>query len=145
MKDKLAALSGKSIFFLDRDGTLTLGDQLLPGANQLLDTLGKRGKLFYVLTNNSSKTPSEHFSRFKALGMHVSSENVLVSIQAALAYMKQKGYREIFWVATAKQGQYIESSGFYYDETTPDALLLTYDTEITYQKLKKLTFLARKD
>ncbi|MHA1682824.1 MAG: HAD-IIA family hydrolase [Promethearchaeota archaeon] len=142
-RNLLTGLREKKIFFLDRDGTLTLGSQVIPGANKFLDRLVERRKIFYVLTNNSSKTPLEHFQRFKELGLHVELENVLVSIQAAISFMRTSGYKKVFWIATRAQSAFIEENGFEYDEETPEAIMLTYDTELTYEKLVKLTFLVR--
>ncbi len=84
--NEIKKLGSKKIFFIDRDGTLTLGNKLITGSNDFLNELKNKNKLFYVLTNNSSRTPKEHFNKFSNLNLNLSEDNVLVSIQSALLF-----------------------------------------------------------
>ena len=45
-----------SAAFNDMDGTIYLGNQLLPGAQSWLDLLNENGIPYYFLTNNSSRS-----------------------------------------------------------------------------------------
>ena len=45
-------------FVFDMDGTVYLGEEVIPGAIELLDEIERQGKRFFFFTNNFvSKTP----------------------------------------------------------------------------------------
>jgi len=141
--DNISKLKNKKIFFLDRDGTLTLGENVIEGALDFLNYLKKENKYFFVATNNSSLTPKEHLGRFNKLGLNLKEENILVSSISAINFLKNKGFKNIFWVANKNVSKYFEENGLVYDDRSPQALLITYDNEINYEKLKKLTNFVR--
>jgi HAD superfamily hydrolase (TIGR01450 family) len=136
-------LRNKKIFFLDRDGTLAVGKRPIPDVNRFLEALSSTGKIFYVLTNNSSKTPVQHYERLISLGLNLKLDNVLVSIQAAISFLRTNGYQKIYWVANRSIEQYMLENGFKFEKQHPDCILLTYDTELTYEKLVQLVMLVR--
>jgi HAD superfamily hydrolase (TIGR01450 family) len=137
-------LKDKKIFFLDRDGTLTIEKTLIPGSDKFVSELKKNNKNTYICTNNSSITPKKHSENFKEIGIDINESETLVSISSAIEYIKSKNITEIFWVATEEVSKYLINNGFRYNENTPDAVLLTYDTEINYEKITKLTNLVKK-
>ncbi len=136
-------LRDKKIFFLDRDGTLAIGLRPIPDVNRFLKALTSAGKVFYVLTNNSSKTPVQHYERLISLGLNVKQENILVSIQAAITFLRDNGYQKVYWVANKSVEQYMLENGFKFEKQRPDCILLTYDTELTYEKLVNIVTLVR--
>ena len=142
--DKLKQLKSKKVFFIDRDGTLTLGKGLIKNSSLFLDKLKEKNKNFFILTNNSSKTPNEHFENFEKLGLKIEKENVLVSIDASISFFKEKKVKKIYWVANKKVDTYIKECGFLFDDKNPQAALLTFDNEINYAKLVKFTQFIRK-
>lgn len=135
-------IKDKKIFFIDRDGTLTLGESIIDGALEFLNNLKKTGKHFLVATNNSSLTPKEHLNKFNSLGLCLNPENILVSSSSALLFLKQNNFNRIFLVANRNVSNFFKKEGIVLDEKNPQAILLTYDTEINYSKLKKLTSLV---
>jgi len=142
--EKIGGLKNKKIFFIDRDGTLTLENEIISGAIEFLDVLKKKGKKFMVVTNNSSRTPKEHLNQFNKLGLGLKEGNILVSSASAVAFLKQKKIKKVFWVANKNVSKYFSEEGLVYDEKTPKAILLTYDDEINYKKIRKLTNFVRK-
>lgn len=142
--DKLNSIKDKKIFFIDRDGTITLEDEIIPGAKDFIDHLDKKGILYYIITNNSSRTPEKHLEKLNNIGFNFSIDNILVSTDSALNYFKNKGIKKLFYIANNEVSNYILSKGFEFDENKPDALLLTYDNEINYSKMRKFVKLLRK-
>jgi NagD protein len=136
-------LQDKKIYFLDCDGTLALGDKPLPGAWEFLQTLKNKNKIFYILTNNSSKTPRQHLAKFNNLELGLKEENILVSSGAALEYFKQHNIKEIFWLANSEVSEFISSNNFIFTKINPQAGLLTYDNTLDYQKLNDFISLIR--
>lgn len=141
--DNIPELINKKIFFIDIDGTLMLGNNVIEGANRFIDKLGESNKLFYILTNNSSKSPQQHLQKLNSAGLNVSINNVLVSTVSALEYLKQNKIKNIYFIANSEVSEYILNQGFSFDDESPEALLLTYDDELTYEKIKKFSLFVR--
>jgi HAD superfamily hydrolase (TIGR01450 family) len=139
----LIKVSKKKIFFLDGDGTLYLGDKEISGAKEFILKLKEKNRIVYLLTNNSSKTLKEHYERLKEIGIPIEMTEIYVSIQPALEFLKKEGINEIYWLANSKVSKFIEEQGFKFNEESPKAILLTYDTEINYNKITRLTYLIQ--
>ena len=129
----------KKIVFLDGDGTLYLGKQILPGAKELLNHLEKNHIQPVICTNNSSKTPAYYAQQLQTMGFSVSEKNILVSIQPALSFFKKNKITSIYYAANKAVGNYIQDEGFTYTTQNPQAVLLTYDTELDYEKITLMT------
>ncbi len=142
--NKIQYLKNKKIFFIDRDGTLSLENEIIQGSPEFIDHLKKNNKIIYILTNNSSNTPKKHLEKVKEMGLNVDLENILVSIEPALNFLKENGFTNLYWVANKDVSEHIKSEGFVFNEKNPKAILLTYDTEINYKKLEKTVNLIRK-
>ena len=56
MKNLTSALENIEAVFLDLDGTIYMGDNLIPGAIDFLNRIEKRGIKRFFLSNNSSKS-----------------------------------------------------------------------------------------
>lgn len=142
--EKLKELKYKKIFFIDRDGTLTLEDDVISGAKEFINILKNKGLTFFVSTNNSSRTPKEHLYRFNRLGLKLEERNILVSSMSAVAFLKHKKINKLFWVANENVSKYFIEEGLVYNEKNPEAVLLTYDDNLSYEKIRKLTNFVRK-
>ena len=53
-------LSEKKLFLFDIDGTVALGDVLLPGAAEFFQEIKERGGQFVFITNNSTKSIADY-------------------------------------------------------------------------------------
>ena len=61
-------LRNAELFLFDMDGTLYLGDQVYPGAIELINLLPIIGKQYIYLTNNSSRSGTDYITRLRRLG-----------------------------------------------------------------------------
>ena len=138
--EHLEELRRRTVFFLDRDGTLTLESRPLPGAAEFLAMLRKRGAMPFLLTNNSSKTPGEHRAALARCGIEFREEEVLLSTDVAARHLKAAGLTRIFWIASEKVGQHLtQKHGLLFADRDPQAVLLTYDDTLSYAKLVDVT------
>lgn len=137
-EERLAELASRRLFLLDRDGTLTLSERKLPGVDEFLARVRATGRDFLVLTNNSSKSPRRHWENFRRMGLDVALGNVLVSIEPAVAFLKERGLTRVHLVANAEVTEFVRAQGIDVVDDAPQAALLTYDTELTYAKLVAL-------
>ncbi len=134
--DKLAHIQ---CFLMDMDGTIYLGDQLLPGAREWLALLESREVTYYFLTNNSSRSRLEYAQKLNRLGLAVPEEHIFTSGEATAIYLqKEFPGASLYVVGTPPLQAEFKRHGFTLTEDDPDVAVLGFDTTLTYDKLWKL-------
>ena len=127
------------LYLLDMDGTFYLGDHLLPGALEFLDKVRASGRRFCFLTNNSSKSRGAYLDKLAALGARVSEQEMFTSGDATLEYLEMAGIsKDILLIGTPSLEAQFAAAGYRLDSPAPQAVVLGFDTTITYQKLTAL-------
>ena len=58
----------KKTYFIDLDGTMYRGSQIIEGAKEFIDTLTKRGERFVFLTNNAKRTKRQNVEHMEQMG-----------------------------------------------------------------------------
>ena len=142
--ETIKTLKNKKFFLLDKDGTLSLGNTILEGTLEFIQTLRNNNINFAVATNNSSKTGEMHLEKLNAMGLNFTEDNMIVSLDVAIDYLQNNGIKKIFWLANENVNAHL-SKFFIFDKEAPEAILITFDTELNYQKLLDLTSLLHKD
>ncbi|SVC45402.1 uncharacterized protein METZ01_LOCUS298256, partial [marine metagenome] len=79
-------LEGIEAVFLDLDGTLYLGDQLIEGALDFLARLEGSGTRRFFLSNNSSRSVDQYVEKLRGMGVPASPGDVLLSTHDLLAW-----------------------------------------------------------
>ncbi len=131
-------------FLLDMDGTFYLGERLLPGAARFIDLLKAQGKDFLFLTNNSSKHRGLYAEKITRMGVPIPETKVFTSGEATALYLKkQDGPARLYVVGTPALEEEFRQHGYTLDETSPQAVVLGFDTTLTYAKLWKLCDFVR--
>ena len=125
-------------FLLDLNGTVYLGDRLIPGAREFIDALRRLGRRYCFLTNNSSRSKAAYVDKLTRLGIAVEPGQVMTSGEATALYLKarQPGAR-IFLLGTEDLAREFVQHGFALVDKAgqPDWVVLGFDTTLTYQKL----------
>ena len=131
-------------FLLDMDGTIYLGDQLLPGADDFIQLLSRRDIQYFFLTNNSSRSRNDYTAKLRSLGLEVPAEQILTSGEAAASTLASRieGAR-IYLVGTPSLEREFLDHGFKLSDENPDTVVLGFDTTLTYDKLSRLCSLVR--
>lgn len=139
MINDIVRLQKIKCFLMDMDGTITLGDQLLPGARDWLSLLQAHAIPYYFLTNNSSLSQVDYEEKLRWLGLEVPGERIFTSGEAAAIYLK-KTYpgASLYVVGTPSLREEFTRHGFTQTEDNPDLVVLGFDTTLTYKKLWKL-------
>lgn len=133
------------LFLFDMDGTLYLGDEVFPGAIELMEALPQMGKKYIYLTNNSSRAGKDYISRLRRLGFPCEEENVFSSGMATGMYLRQKSPNaKVFPVATAAFRRELESYGVNLVEQDADTVVVGFDTELVYEDLNKACHFLRR-
>lgn len=121
------------------DGTVYLGERLLPGAVRLLEVLEMRGCRHLFLTNNSSKDSRQYVDKLRRLGLPATTEDVLTSGAATALYLHRlRPGARVFVVGTPALEADFSAQGFIVTAEAPDVAVLGFDTTLTYAKLWKL-------
>ncbi len=130
-------LLGCKLFLLDMDGTLYLGDEVFPGAIELIHTLEKTGRHYIYLTNNSSRAGSDYIVRLKRLGFPCEEENVFTAGMATGLYLQQQHPGEkVCVVGTKAFRKELESYGVQIAESEAPVVCVGFDTELVYRELE---------
>lgn len=135
-------LSRKKAFVCDLDGTLFLGGNPIPGAVKFVIDKTNSGRFkFFYLTNNTSKCPEEYMKKISGAAIPVVPEQILTPLITLESYIREKGYRSVYLIATEKVKAHMESRlndvgvTFGFDPEENELIALAYDREITYDKL----------
>lgn len=142
--DAVATLRRVRALGFDLDGTLYLQDRVLPGATELLRLLDERGIRTVFATNNSSRTKAAYVEHLAAMGLPADRERVLTSNDVAAAHLRRQGFGRPFLVASQEVVEEYEGLGLRHTEGDADCVLLTFDTTLTYDKLRVADRLVRR-
>jgi len=88
-------------FLFDMDGTLVLGDKNnkgltpLPGALELTRHLHERSIPFVILTNGTTRTPTQYAELMRGLGFPVPDGMMLTPSAVAAEYMARRGFKRV--------------------------------------------------
>ena len=77
-------------YLLDLDGVVYRGDQVLPGACELVEWLDATGRKVFYLSNNSIATPQQVEAKLLRLGMPRPKGRVLTAGYAAARVLAQR-------------------------------------------------------
>ena len=140
--DKLFAdfdITGKDALILDLDGTVYLGSNpITPAVDWINSNAGNYD--FYYLTNNTSRTPADYVKKLSAVGIHADEESIVTPLYALSDYIRAQGLKSAYLLANKSVEVYLKAQhpdvAFDYDFENNQAVILTYDDEINYEKFK---------
>lgn len=132
-------------FLLDMDGTVYLGDQLLPGAREFIDYLLEKSIPFLFISNNSSKNELVYQRKLNKLGLKVTIDHIFTSGQATADYINEK-YRDskVFLLGTRSLKATFIEKGIDLQDKDPGIAVLGFDISFTYKELWYFCDLIRK-
>lgn len=135
-----SALRRKKLFLFDLNGTLYLGDRLFGGVCELLSLIRTRGGQYRFLTNNSSRSVAAYVEKLARLGVAAEESDFLTSVDALISYLRTQGDkdRRYYVCGTESMKSQLRAAGLSLAATRDDAnaLLMGFDTELTFQKLE---------
>ena len=137
-------LKDKKLFVLDMDGTFYLGNRIIEGSLQFIDKLRKTGKDYLFFTNNSSRTSEYYIQKLAKMNCSIGKKQIATSGDVTINYLK-KHYsgKKIYLLATPIVEKQFFESGIELDENNASAVVVTFDTTLTYDKLSRACTLIR--
>lgn len=134
-------LNDIKIFLLDMDGTFYLGNRLIDGSAEFIDTLDKLDKRYIFLTNNSSKSKKVYKDKLNSLGCVVDEEIIFTSGEATSIYLNSiKANPKVFLLGTPALEEAFIKEGIEVvnkSDEKPEFVVMGFDTTLTYEKLWK--------
>lgn len=134
--NNISPIKHKNIFIFDLDGTVYIGDKVIPGVAHLISHLTKKGKKIYFMSNNSSRSKQEYASKLISMGIPTKCDDLILSTDGVIDFLKKENIIEIYVLGTQSMCQLFIDNGFNIQSKSPTYVVLGYDTELSYSKLK---------
>lgn len=140
----MKSLSDISLFMLDMDGTIYLGDRLFDCTKPFLAQVRANHGKYLFLTNNSSKNRGAYVEKLARMGIEAEPDEVFTSGEATTIYLKGKmpGARVAVMGMPTLEREF-EEAGFQLDMDRPDCLVLGFDQRFDYAKMTRLCDIVR--
>lgn len=126
-------------YLFDLDGTIYLGDTLLPGAHRLLTVLRARGRTPMFLSNNPTKDPAMYAEKLSRLGIPTEPQHVVNPLVTLAAWLRREapGSR-VFVLGSEPLRRAVVGAGCTLSEDPEliDVVVASYDTSFDYRKLQ---------
>ena len=128
-------LDGVDAVFLDLDGTIYLGGDLIPGALEFLERCDEKGVKRFFLSNNSSRSVNQYLKKLHDFGIPAEEKDVLLSTHDLLSWLAKNDISQTWLIGTEGMREMLEERGIATNSETPEYVVLGYDTEINYEKI----------
>lgn len=130
-------------FVMDMDGTIYLGNSVIDGAKEMIETVREQGKKVYFFTNNSSRSPMGYVKKLTDLGFKdIKREDIMTSGDVMINYLKkQKKNPKVYLSGSPELEKQFEAAGIELlpnDCESPDFAVLGFDTTFNFEKANTL-------
>lgn len=139
-------IDSKKCFVFDLDGTVYLGDRPIQGTIDFIRRNIERCEIFF-LTNNTSKNLDDYTKKLAGFGIHVGMERILSPLLPLVDYLNEQRINRIYPVGNTSFRVYLRQRMPEIVFTSGDdcqAVVLGYDTELTYEKLAESCLLLQR-
>ena len=129
-------------FIFDLDGTVYLGDQLIEGAAEAIQTLRERGDKVVFLSNKPIATRQSYAEKLTRMGIPTAVEDVLNSSLIAARYLQQvmEPEEKVLVIGEQPIRDELLAHGIPLSEEPEEVqyVVLSWDRQFTYEGLNKL-------
>lgn len=126
-------------YIFDLDGTIYLGDELLPGAGRLVQALRERGKRVVFLSNNPTKDPAQYAEKLTRLGLPTSPEETVNPVVTMTRWLLDNHPdATVFPIGEEPLENALRGAGIRMSEDPAeiDIVIASYDRGFEYRKLQ---------
>jgi len=126
-------------YLLDIDGTVSLGEKMIDGADKFIEHVRSEGNKIIFMTNNSSKNGLAYKAKLGRMGIDASTDDIFTSGDATIYYLNDiKKGSNVFLLGNEFLQEDFVKAGFNLvtgrDEDV-DFVVLGFDTTLTYEKI----------
>ena len=126
-------------YIFDLDGTVFLGDALLPTVGETIAALRGYGMPVVFLSNNPTRTRAEYIAKLTRLGLDVAPDDIIHSSLVMANFLRRRmpGAR-LFVVGEEPLKTELQAAGFELteDPRRVDAVIASFDRTFAYRKLQ---------
>jgi HAD superfamily hydrolase (TIGR01450 family) len=126
-------------YVFDLDGTIYLGDELLPGARRLIETLREHGKRVVFLSNNPTKDPAMYAEKLTRLGLPTPEEETVNTVVTMTQWLlRHHPEATVFPISEEPLKRALREAGIKMSEDPSeiDIVIASYDRTFEYRKLQ---------
>lgn len=126
-------------YIFDLDGTIYLGDGLLPGSRRLIETLRQRGKRVLFLSNNPTKDPEEYAAKLTRLGIAATPDEIVNTVFTMTRWLlEHHPDATVYPISEEPLVRALTAAGIRIsdDPAAIDFVIASYDRTFTYAKLQ---------
>jgi NagD protein len=122
---------------LDMDGTLYKGERLFAQTLPFLEGLRSLEIGYTFLTNNTSRSKADYVEKLLKLGIEAHESEIYTPAESTIAHLRNNLPRakSLAILGTPSLEQEFAAAGFCADWETPDAVVVGFDTALTYERL----------
>ena len=138
--------SEKQCVVLDMDGTVYLGDNPITGAVQFIQRHWQ-DLHFYFLSNNTSKSLSTYVTKLNRMGIPATKDILLSPALPMVQFLRARSITHVYLVGNRDFSKELHEymPELVETEDGAEAVILSYDTELTYQKLARSCLLLQRN
>ena len=128
-----------SAYLFDLDGTIYLGDHLLPGAAETLAALRAAGRRTIFLSNNQTKTRAQYVAKLAHMGIPATADDVVNSSFVLVQWLLQTAPAARLVVVGEEPLKHdLQAAGFGFSEQAGeiDIVVASFDRTFEYRKLQ---------
>jgi HAD superfamily hydrolase (TIGR01450 family) len=128
-----------TMYAFDLDGTVYLGDHLLPGAKRLIEYLRSAGVMTRFLSNNPTKDPEQYAAKLESLGLPTPVEDIVNTVVTMTRWLLDNAPDAVVYpIAEPPLIRALEKAGIRMsdDASRIDIVIASYDRTFTYEKLQ---------
>lgn len=126
-------------YIFDMDGTIYLGDHLLPGAKRLIEELRRRDIPVRFLSNNPTKDPHLYVDKLERLDIPTPLEDIANTVVTMTRWLKDHhADKTVFPIAEQPLIDALQDAGIKIsdDPEKIDIVIASYDRTFDYHKLQ---------
>jgi HAD superfamily hydrolase (TIGR01450 family) len=126
-------------YVFDLDGTIYLGDELLPGAKRLIIKLRELGKRVIFLSNNPTKDPKMYAEKLGALGLETPASEIVNTVVTMTEWLlREHPEATVFPISEEPLKNSLSGAGIRMSEDPEeiDIVIASYDRTFDYRKLQ---------
>ena len=126
-------------YVFDLDGTIYLGDELLPGAKRLILKLRELGKRVVFLSNNPTKDPRMYAEKLGKLGLKTPASEIVNTVVTMTRWLlRDHPEATVFPISEEPLKNSLSEAGIRMSENPEeiDIIIASYDRGFDYRKLQ---------
>jgi HAD superfamily hydrolase (TIGR01450 family) len=126
-------------YIFDLDGTIYLGDELLPGVKRLILKLRELDKRVFFLSNNATKDPRMYAEKLDGLGLNTPASEIVNTVVTMTGWLlSNQPDATVFPISEEPLKNSLQEAGIRMSEDPEeiDIVIASYDRTFDYRKLQ---------